>query len=92
MQPKRVEWLRSKVVKDKTDILALLDPEPRNPLISESIDRERIKITCTKFKIGFCLETLEPVADDKQALSMYQRYNPDLTNKKLHGIIDKLMI
>ena len=91
MQPKRVEWLRGKVVKDKTDILALLDPEPRNPLINEGTDRGQIKTICTRLKIGFCLDTLVRVADDKEALGRYQGYNPDLTNKKLRTIIDKLV-
>jgi len=92
MHPKRVEWLRGKVAKDRTDILALLDPEPKNPLISEGIDRERIKTICTKFKLGFCLETLEQLLDNKEALGKYHVYNPNLTNKKLRSIIDKLMI
>ena len=92
MPSRRVEWLRGKVVKDRTDILALLDPDPRNPLIKESVDEAQIKIICTKCKIGFCLETLEQVADNKQALTKYQEYNPDLTGKKLRAIIDTLMI
>lgn len=92
MQARRVEWLRGKVVKDKTDILALLDPEPRNPLISEAVDREQIKTISTKFNIGFCLDTLEQVAEDKEALNRYQVYNPDLTMKKLRSMIDKLLL
>ncbi len=91
MPTRRAEWLRGKVVKDTTDLLALLDPEPRNPLVNESIDRDQIKAICTSYKISFSLDTLKQLVEDREALIKYQGYNPTLTNRMLQGIIDKLI-
>lgn len=73
----RLSWLRSKVVKDASDIIALLDPRPRGGLLKDKIDYEELKaIADTKGLTKVVRKTFAEVLESKPAISNYGRvYN-----------------
>lgn len=76
MNPSRFEWLRAKVVKDGSDIIALLDDETQKgiELLNDPIDFIQMKRIASAHKINDLVrETLQEVLKDKSAFSMYNR-------------------
>ncbi|MCL4436358.1 MAG: hypothetical protein M1503_03215 [Thaumarchaeota archaeon] len=76
MNPQRLEWLKGKVVKDGSDIIALLDPEEREgvSILSEQIDYRQMKELASKSDLTeLVVETLQEVLSDREALRNYGR-------------------
>ena len=74
MNPERLAWLQGKVVKDGSDIIALLDPKPRRALLHGSMDYAKLKDVATEFGVrGMVKETLREVLEDQRALRQYGR-------------------
>ena len=88
MNPSRLEWLRGKVVKDGSDIIALLDDHGRRSLLSDGLDFGQIKRISSRHKItDMVSETLREVLTDKNALSLYNRV---VDTKELLNSVEKL--
>jgi hypothetical protein len=74
MNPFRLEWLRSKVTKDGSDIIALLDPANRRATLKDKMDYEQMKALASDSNLtNLVIETLQNVLEDKRALSLYGR-------------------
>lgn len=71
---KRIDWLRQKAAKDKTDIIALLDPSPRKPLVSATIDSGQLGSLVSEYSLlNFVKSTLDDLSEDEQAIQSYSR-------------------
>jgi len=67
----RVIRLRDKIVKDKADIIALLDSNPKDFKIRDQVDPTRIVEITQITGTGFVLESLEEVPRDNEATRLY---------------------
>ena len=74
MNPSKLAWLRGKVVKDGSDIIALLDPAERRATLSNEMDYEQMKsLTSVTNLTELVRGTLQEVLEDRNALSLYGR-------------------
>ena len=74
MNSSKLEWLRSKVPKDGSDIIALLDAANRRATLNDKMDYEQLKsLTSDSDITDLVVDTLQNVLKDKSALSLYGR-------------------
>lgn len=74
MNPARLAWLRGKVAKDGSDIIALLDPKSRGGKLKDAMDYAQIHAVATEFGLTDLVETtLQEVLKDRSALALYGR-------------------
>lgn len=75
MDPSRLEWLRGKIVKDGSDIIALLDdPRGSETILNEPWDAEHLAGIASEFRItDLAKETLREVLNNRPSLELYGR-------------------
>jgi hypothetical protein len=74
MSSSNLEWLRSKAVKDGSDIISLLDPSGRRAMLKNKMDYEQMKALASGSNItDLVKETLQDVLKDGRSLSLYGR-------------------
>lgn len=75
MNPSRLEWLRGKLTKDGSDILALLDDKSqKGSILNDELDFKQMKRIASRHKISsLVVETLQDVLNDRNAISLYNR-------------------
>lgn len=74
MDPARLAWLKGKVAKDGSDIIALLDPKDRGAKLRDAINYTQISTIATEFGLtDLVKDTLQEVLKDRGALSLYGR-------------------
>jgi hypothetical protein len=72
MNSSKLEWLRSKVAKDGSDIIALLDPTVRRATLKDKMNYEQMKALASESNLtNLVTETLQNVLEDERALSLY---------------------
>ena len=88
METSKAERLRGKITKDRVDILALLDPQPKNYIIKEEFDIEVFHRLIEKLDLGFTLETLTELPKYNDSI---QLYNPTINSKQIQKWIKKII-
>lgn len=74
MNPDRLAWLKGKVAKDGSDIIALLDPKDRGAVLRGAIDYAQIADLASEFDLtDLVAGTFQDVLKDKGSLSLYGR-------------------
>ena len=74
MNPSKLAWLRGKVAKDGSDIIALLDPRDRSALLKDVIDYAQIHALAVEFGLmDLVTDTLQEVLADRSSLTLYGR-------------------
>ena len=74
MNPSKLAWLRGKVAKDGSDIIALLDPRDRSALLKDVIDYAQIHALAVEFGLmDLVTDTLQEVLKDTGSLTLYGR-------------------
>jgi len=74
MNSSKLEWLRSKVTKDGSDIIALLDPANRRATLKDKMDYDQMKALASESNLtNLVMDTLQNVLEDKRVLSLYGR-------------------
>ena len=74
MNPERLVWLKTKVAKDSTDIIALLDPRKRPSLIMDRLDYAKLgQIAKARGLEHLAAETLGGVLGSREASMSYGR-------------------
>ncbi|MDG6998271.1 MAG: hypothetical protein JRN15_04060 [Nitrososphaerota archaeon] len=80
--------MRAKVIKDGSDIIALLDDKDGSAILRDEIDFRQMKRVSSSHRIAdMVVETLKEVLMDKGALSLYNRA---VDTKSLLSSIEKL--
>ncbi len=88
MNPNRRACLEAKVRKDKSDMIALLDPSPTKPIVSQSIDSKLFnQISDIQGLDSKVEDSLKKLNEDDEAILFYGR---GLTREKLRTWIDQL--
>lgn len=83
-------WLKGKVVKDGSDIIALLDPDPSRHAIKQKIDPMIIKKIINEYDLNFMLDTLENIQNEKESLNLYPNSNEQKISKWAKDLILKI--
>lgn len=77
MDPSRLEWLRGKIVKDGSDIIALLDDlreRGSETILNEPLDAEHLAGIASEFQMtDLAKETLLEVLNSRPSLELYGR-------------------
>lgn len=74
MNAARLAWLRGKVAKDGSDIIALLDPKERRSIMKDAMDYAQIRALAVEFGLtDLVTDTLRDVLKDRGALTLYGR-------------------
>jgi hypothetical protein len=88
MEAAKAERLRGKLTKDRADIIALLDPQPKNYIIKEDFDIEVFHRLIEQFDLGFTLETLTELPKYNDSI---QLYNSTINSKQIQKWIKKII-
>lgn len=67
----RREWLQAKWVKDGSDMIALLDPEPRRCFIKQSFGVDIFIEIVEEYGLQFCLESVRDLPNMRDSLYLY---------------------
>ena len=86
----KMSWLEGKIVKDGSDIIALLDPTPARCEIEQQIDASVLKDLIDEYDLWFILDTLENVHDAKESLMLYPNVDEKTVNKWTNDILKDL--
>ena len=88
MNPDRLAWLRGKVAKDGSDIIALLDPKERGALLKDAVDYAQVRDLASEFALtDLVTDTLQEVLRNRASLSLYGRsVDVSLLLKRVAGI------
>lgn len=76
----KLEWLRGKLTKDRADILALLDPNPRRCVVEERFDAEDFRDLVKRFELEFTLTTITELPRYRDPIRLY---DPTLDEKQI---------
>jgi len=87
MEPAKAERLRGKMTKDRADIIALIDPNPRKSIIKENFNTKILHNLIKEFKLEFTLTTLTELPRYRDSIKLY---NPNLKEKQLQEWINKI--
>lgn len=88
MGGERLQWLRGKVVKDGSDILALLDPRTKGAPLPDTMNYPKLKRLARRHGIGKVVaETVKGVIEDDQTWQSYgRRFNTSGIRKAFSGV------
>lgn len=70
-------WLQSKLAKDGSDLIALLDPEPQRSIKLEKFDFSLLKELVKNHSLHFALETVRKLPDMRKSLGRYSNINQE---------------
>jgi hypothetical protein len=76
----RQAWLRSKIVKDGSDLISLLDPDPESYFVQQDIDTLILQELILEFKLEFCLESIENLPSMRNSCEQYRNIDPSTVN------------
>lgn len=80
MAPEKEEFLHSKLLKDMSDLLALLDPSPKVLLLKEEMDLRVLRDLTKRHHLEFALQSVRELPKMRDAISFY---NPTLSRKSV---------
>jgi hypothetical protein len=88
MERTKAERLRGKLTKDRADILALLDPQPKNYILKEEFDSQVFHRLVEGLERDVTIETITELPKYNDSI---QLYNPAFNSKKVKEWIRKIV-
>jgi hypothetical protein len=88
MEVAKAERLRGKLTKDRADVLALLDPQPKKYILKEEFDIEVFHRLVEELNLDFITETLTELPKYNDSI---QLYNPTFNSKQIQEWIEKIV-
>jgi len=76
----KLEWLRGKLTKDRSDVLAILDPNPRRSIVEERFDADAFQDLVRRLKLEFTLTTITELPRYRDSIGLY---DPTLEEKQI---------
>lgn len=86
----RAEWLRSKIVKDGSDLISLLDPNPDPCIVKQDIDLEKLENLISEFKLNFFIESIGSLPSMRLSCQQYKNINEGIVQKWISDLISYL--
>lgn len=88
MNHAKAETLRGKITKDRADLLALLDPKPKNALAKEDFDAKTFRNIIKRINLNFTLTTILELPKYRASINLY---NPNIGTEEIETWIKKLL-
>jgi hypothetical protein len=82
----RREWLRAKIDKDGSDMIALLDPKPSSYTIEQTFNKTLFKKIIDEFDLNFALDTLDILPHQLASLHNY----PNASSENVAEWVEKI--
>ncbi|MFQ6076515.1 MAG: hypothetical protein ACE5Z5_10340, partial [Candidatus Bathyarchaeia archaeon] len=90
MSVERRSWLEAKLSKDRSDLIALLDPQPKKRAVMEEFDYELVKGTVENRGLGFVYESISALPNRTEAIRRYSAYKK-VNPREIERWIEPLM-
>lgn len=74
----RLAWLRSKIIKDASDLISLLDPNPDTSIITQAIDPNILRELIEEFDLQFCMESIENLPNMELSCIQYRNIDSEV--------------
>lgn len=81
LSPQRRNWLSDKIIKDASDIISLLDPNPASFILTDSIDIEIFRNIMSDFDIRFILITFRDILNMDASLTLYRSIDKNVVER-----------
>lgn len=83
----RAEWLRSKIVKDGSDLISLLDPTPDPCLVNQEINTGTLGELISEYNLHFCIESIGRLPTMKLSCQQYKNTHEDIVQKWVSDLL-----
>ena len=87
LSPMRREWLQAKWVKDGSDLMALLDPEPGRCFVKQSFEVGVFREIVEEYGLQFCFESVRDLPNMRDSLYLY----PDADASEVSDWVENLL-
>jgi len=91
MSVERGNWLEAKLSKDRSDLIALLDPEPQRCVVVEEIDCESVKQVIRERGLDFIYQSISALLSRTEAIRRYSTYR-DVGSRDIERWIEPLKL
>ncbi|MBN1683796.1 hypothetical protein JW865_09630 [Candidatus Bathyarchaeota archaeon] len=93
LSQENITWYEGKIIKDGSDVLALLDPNDYSGLIPSCvIDYEIIRNIINEFSLVFILKSLNDIINTDRCLNLYRNINYNEAKIWINNLTQKLEI
>ena len=86
----RLAWLRSKIIKDGSDLISLIYLNPQTSIIRQEIETKILKEIIEEFRLEFCIESISKLSSMELSCQQYRNINSatvkEWTSKLLNEI------
>lgn len=90
MSQERAEWLRAKIVKDGSDLISLLDPNPGPRIIEQKMDSVILRELIIEFDLAFCIESIKSLPTMNLSLRQYRNVDQQNVNEWVTSLINEI--
>jgi len=87
----RLAWLNTKITKDASDLISLLDPNPEKYIIKQKIDPKKIKKLIQEFSLEFCIESISKLPNMESSCTQYRNIETSKVEKWVSELIKKII-
>jgi len=86
----RAEWLRSKIVKDGSDLISLLDPNPDPCLVDQNINPGKLGALISEFNLQFCIESIDKLPTMRLSCRQYKNTDEGIVQRWVSDFIKNI--
>jgi len=90
MSAERRNWLEAKRSKDQSDLVALLDPEPKRYVVAERIDCELVKRIVKDRRLAFIYESISLLPKRAEAIRRYGMFK-NVNTREIEEWVEPLL-
>jgi len=77
----RAEWLRSKIIKDGSDLISLLDPNPDPYIVNQELNPDLIRNIIEEFNLDFCIDSISSLPLMRDSHRQYRYIDDEIVKK-----------
>ena len=86
----RLAWLRGKIVKDGSDLISLLDPNPGSMIVEKDLDPVKLKGLVEEFDLQFCVESIEGLPRMGLSCTQYRNVDPETVRFWVSELVEQI--
>lgn len=86
----RRAWLRSKIVKDGSDLISLIEPAPESCIVRQQIDSRIMHELMDEFELDFCLESISALPSMETSCAQYRNVDSSVVEGWVSELLSQL--
>jgi hypothetical protein len=86
----KLAWLRGKIIKDGSDLISLLDPDPETSIVTKELDPVILKELIKEFDLHFCKKSIENLPDMESSCSQYRNIMPETVRVWVSNLLEQI--